>query len=90
VPDAGVIAHAELSFGHGTIMLGSERKDPDPKNPRDSATSGIYVYVKEVDAHDARANAAGADIVRALADTDYGARDYSVRDLEGHLWSFGT
>src|SRR6266566_5175652 len=23
-------------------------------------------------------------------DTDYGSRGYSVRDLEGHLWSFGT
>lgn len=91
VPDAdGVIAHAELSFGAGAIMLGSGRKNPDPKNPWDSATGGIYVYVKEIDAHYARAKAVGADIVRALADTDYGAREYSVRDLEGHLWSFGT
>ena len=22
--------------------------------------------------------------------TDYGSRDYSARDLEGNLWSFGT
>ena len=21
---------------------------------------------------------------------DYGSRDYSVRDVEGNLWSFGT
>jgi uncharacterized glyoxalase superfamily protein PhnB len=25
-----------------------------------------------------------------LRDTDYGSREYSVRDPEGHLWSFGT
>ena len=25
-----------------------------------------------------------------LADQDYGSRDYSARDLEGNLWSFGT
>jgi uncharacterized glyoxalase superfamily protein PhnB len=88
-PD-GTIAHAQLSLGPGTLMLGSERKDPDPKNPWDSATAGVYVYVKEIDAHHARAKAAGAEIVRPLADTGYGAREYSVRDLEGNLWSFGT
>lgn len=26
----------------------------------------------------------------ALTDTDYGSRDYSARDPEGSLWSFGT
>jgi len=50
----------------------------------------VYVYVEDVDAHHARARAAGAEIVRPLQDTDYGSREYSVRDLEGHLWSFGT
>ena len=25
-----------------------------------------------------------------LTDTDYGSRDFSVRDPEGNLWSFGT
>jgi len=48
------------------------------------------VYVADVDAHYARAKAAGAEIVMELEDTDYGSRGYSVRDLEGHLWSFGT
>lgn len=91
VPDAdGAIAHAELSLGPGTIMLGSERKKPDPKNPWDQTRAGIYVYVEEIDAHYARAKAADAEIVRELADTDYGAREYSARDLEGNLWSFGT
>ena len=48
------------------------------------------MQVDDVDAHHARAVAAGAEVVRAPAATDYGARDYSVRDLEGRLWSFGT
>jgi uncharacterized glyoxalase superfamily protein PhnB len=51
---------------------------------------GLYVYVEDVDAHHARAAAAGADIVRPLNDTSYGAREYSLRDPEGNLWSFGT
>ena len=91
VPEAdGAIAHAELSLGPGTIMVGSERKTADPKNPWDGVTMGTYVHVTEIDRHYARAKAAGADIARELADTGYGAREYSVRDLEGNLWSFGT
>jgi uncharacterized glyoxalase superfamily protein PhnB len=46
--------------------------------------------VPDPDAHHARARAAGAEIVRALSELDYGSREYSARDLEGNLWSFGT
>ena len=45
---------------------------------------------KDVDDHYERAKAAGAEIVQPPADTDYGARLYSVRDIEGNLWSFGN
>jgi uncharacterized glyoxalase superfamily protein PhnB len=83
------VAHAQLRNGTGMIMMGSAGK-PDPKNPWSTEPFGIYVVVKDIDAHYARAMAAGAKIERPLADTDYGSRDYSVRDLEGHLWSFGT
>jgi uncharacterized glyoxalase superfamily protein PhnB len=51
---------------------------------------GIYVCVDDIDAHYAAAKSAGAEIVRELANTDYGSREYSARDLDGHLWSFGT
>ncbi len=83
------VMHAELRLGSGMIMMGSAGK-PDPKNPWSTEPFGIYVMVKEIDAHYARAKAAGAEIVRPIADTDYGAREYSVRDCDGHLWSFGT
>jgi uncharacterized glyoxalase superfamily protein PhnB len=87
-PD-GSIAHAQLQLGPGVIMLGSAR-DEQGANPWAAVKQGVYVYVADVDAHYARAKAAGAEVVRELQDTDYGAREYSVRDLEGHLWSFGT
>jgi uncharacterized glyoxalase superfamily protein PhnB len=29
-------------------------------------------------------------MVRELADTDHGAREYVARDPEGNLWSFGS
>lgn len=89
----GTIAHAELSVGAGIIMLGSARKDVlGMKSPRElgAVNQGIYVALDDIDAHYARARAAGAEILRPLADTDYGAREYTARDLEGHLWSFGT
>ena len=53
-------------------------------------TQAVYVYVPDIDAHFARAEAAGAEIVVPLKETDYGSREYSARDLEGHLWHFGT
>lgn len=87
--DDGGIAHAQLRHGAGMIMMGSAGK-PDPANPWTTAPFGIYVVVEDIDAHYARAKAAGAKIERPLADTPYGAREYSARDCEGHLWSFGT
>jgi uncharacterized glyoxalase superfamily protein PhnB len=37
-----------------------------------------------------RAVAKGADVLKEITDTDYGSRDFSVRDPEGNVWSFGT
>jgi uncharacterized glyoxalase superfamily protein PhnB len=85
----GTVGHAELTLGAGTIMLGSLGA-PDPANPWSVATHGVYAYVPDADAHYEQARAAGADIVRELADTPYGSREYSARDPEGNLWSFGT
>jgi uncharacterized glyoxalase superfamily protein PhnB len=53
-------------------------------------TGGVYVHVEDVEAHYAQARAAGAEIVRELADTSYGSREYLARDPEGNLWGFGT
>ncbi len=91
-PD-GTIAHAQLRYGGSLIMIGSARDDVmHLKSPAEvgGATQGIYVHVDDVDAHHDRAKAAGAEIIMELEDTDYGAREYMARDLEGHLWSFGT
>lgn len=86
--DDGKIAHAELRFGNGIVMFGSRRDDPG--NPWSTVDFGIYVAVDDVDAHHARAAAAGAEIVKAPYDTDYGSREYHARDCEGRFWSFGT
>lgn len=85
----GTLIHAELRLGPGTVMLGSIRPS-DKDNPWAAEPMGIYVYVEDVEAHHDRAKAAGAEIVRPLQVTEYGSWEYSVRDPEGHLWSFGT
>ncbi len=92
----GAIAHAQLVFGNGMIMLGSTRDDEFgklQKPPSDLGGAGsqsCYVIVEDADAHYARAVAAGAEIVVEIQDEDYGGRGYSCRDPEGHLWNFGT
>jgi uncharacterized glyoxalase superfamily protein PhnB len=53
-------------------------------------TQGIYAVVEDADAHCARAKAAGAEIVLDIKTQDYGGRDYTARDLEGRVWTFGT
>jgi len=92
----GTITHAELTLGNGMMMLGSIRdneftklvKQPDQLDGVE--TQCPYVVVKDADAHYARAVAARAKIVREIEDASYGGRGYSCRDLEGHLWSFGS
>jgi len=94
----GTIAHAQLSFGNGMIMLGSVleaetesgRLIKQPDEVGGAVTQSAYVVVSDADAVYTRAKAAGAEIVIDLRDEDYGGRGFSCRDLEGHIWSFGT
>jgi uncharacterized glyoxalase superfamily protein PhnB len=83
------IAHAELRLGAGMIMLGSEPEGGDRWGWH-AGQGWIYVAVDDVDALHDRAKAAGAEILMELTDTDYGSRDFALRDPEGNLWNFGT
>ena len=86
-PD-GTVAHAELAFGPCILMLGSDRDDP--LRGRKAGQGWIYVAVEDADAACERARAGGADIVNEPYDTEYGSRDFTARDPEGNVWSFGT
>ena len=88
----GSYAHVELRLGEGVIMPTTRRDEGAPDNPWDQmlAPQGLYVALDGLDEHYARAVAEGAEIVRPLAETDYGSREYTARDLEGNLWAFGT
>ena len=92
VPETGpFVRHAQLSLGTSLIMLGSSRDD-GIKSPQilGAATQALYVCVPDVDEHFERARSAGADVTTPPQNTDFGSRDYHVRDLEGHIWTFGT
>ena len=91
------IAHAQLTFGNGMVMLGSHPHEGDygrwvqpPERPALVNTQGICVIVSDPDTHCARAQAHGAEILMPLTDQEYGGRDYTARDPEGHVWTFGT
>ena len=95
--DKGVVQHAQLTFGNGMIMLGSTANGSawgdriaQPREIGGRETQCPCVIVADCDAHYARAKAAGAEIVDELEHKDYGGAGYSCRDLEGHLWWFGS
>jgi uncharacterized glyoxalase superfamily protein PhnB len=87
--DAGAVAHAELRFGDEYVMLGSTSAGEERFNQSAGHTS-LYVAVDNPDALHERAKEAGARIERQLTDQDYGSREFTARDPEGNLWSFGT
>lgn len=94
-PD-GKIMHAELTLGGGMMMLGDARDDAygkrfkTPEELGGAETRSSYVVVADADAVYTRVQAAGAAIVREINNTDYGSREFTVKDPEGNSWSVGT
>lgn len=88
----GNLAHGEMRFGDGLIYVGSEWADfiASPAAVGGKNTQIIQVKLDSgLDAHYARARAAGATILQEPTDQFYGDRTYRARDPEGHVWSFG-
>ncbi|MEZ4364114.1 MAG: VOC family protein [Kofleriaceae bacterium] len=98
--EGGLIEHSELVFGDAVVMVGDERRQKDfgPKlvSPRSAGgvnTQAIMFYVDDVEAHCARARAAGGEITYEPKLSDYGEdywadKSYQCVDLEGHSWWF--
>jgi uncharacterized glyoxalase superfamily protein PhnB len=98
--DDGRLAQGAMDSGDGVVMMSSPT--PDYEAPRRHAVScattrrwlqmpyiidGVLVEVDDVNAHFARAVAAGASILSPLEDGGPGRR-YRVEDCEGHRWMF--
>lgn len=88
--DDGHIVHAEVELGDSIIMLGTAGAGREPFASLPAGNRLIYAAVDDAEALHDRAVAAGAEVAMPLTDTDYGSRDFTLRDGEGNLWSFGT
>jgi PhnB protein len=90
-PD-GRIGHAEITIGEAKVMLADEFPEIDFLGPRSrgGASVTLVLHVPDVDAVFERAVAAGATVVRPVADQFYGERAGQILDPFGHRWSLQT
>jgi uncharacterized glyoxalase superfamily protein PhnB len=86
----GHVVHGEVRAGGRRIWLHQAQSGLSPPGASETASGGLVVHVADVDAHFTHAKAGGAEITREPSDQEYGQREYSVRDPEGHPWYFAT
>jgi PhnB protein len=88
----GRIGHAELKFGDSRVMLADEFPDMGFRSPHAFGGSPVHIhfYIDGVDAVVEKAVAAGAKVVRPVADQFYGDRTGTVSDPWGHVWHVAT
>ena len=86
--DDGTVVHAEVRAGDRPIWLHRVTVEHGMASPKGAPDvhGGLEVIVPDVDAHFAKAKAAGARIEREPSDQEYGYREYEVRDPEDHRW----
>lgn len=88
--DDGNVAHAELDFRGAVVMLSSAGVGREPFRSLPAGGRLVYCALDEVDTLYDRVRGAGADVAVEIMNTDYGSRDFTLRDPEGNLWAFGT
>ena len=92
--EGGVVVHAQMGMGDQLLFLGPDRADDvyGMHSPRKfSGTSQcVCIAVEDVDALAGRVRAAGGEMIAEPHDTPYGAREFSCRDPEGHVWAIGN
>ena len=88
----GQLGHAELKIGDSPIMLSDEAPEWDARSPKSIGGSPVTIslYVDDVDSVVPTAVAAGAKLVRPIADQFYGDRSAALEDPFGHKWHVAT
>ncbi|MGZ3674808.1 MAG: VOC family protein, partial [Ktedonobacterales bacterium] len=85
-PD-GRVSHAEIRIGGVALYLADEFPEIAVVSPKTLGGSPVlHLTVPNVDELASRAIAAGATVLRPLADQDYGYRNYKLADPFGHTW----
>jgi len=84
----GSIGHAGIEIEGAALMLSDEWPDGGVFSPHTLGGSPVTVHllVRNVDALVARAEKAGATVVRPPQDQPYGDRSATLRDPFGHRW----
>ena len=85
---SGKIGHAEIRIADSVIMLSDEYPEHGAVSPKTLGGSPLkmHLYVDDVDQLAERAVAAGASIVRPIADQFYGDRSGQISDPFGYTW----
>ncbi|CAM4383912.1 Glyoxalase [Bordetella tumbae] len=90
-PD-GRIMHAMVQIGDSKIMLADAFSECGAMSPKGLQDSPVYlhIYVEDVDAAMAQAEAAGAKVTMPATDMFWGDRYGQLTDPIGHRWSIAT
>lgn len=89
----GKPVHAEIEYRNMVVMLARESTDRKFLSPSKLGGSPVhlYVYVDDVDNHYRTVKRyKDVEIEGPPEDQVWGDRIYSVRDPEGHVWTFAT
>lgn len=92
VEPGGKVGHSELLIGDSRLMLADEYPDFGALSPVaiGGTAVGLQLYVPDVDATMALAEAHGATVLRAAKDEFYGDRSGVLTDPFGHRWHLAT
>ena len=88
----GRIHHAEIKIGDSRIMMADEHPELQALSPKTVGGSpvSIHLYVEDVDTAVEHAVAAGAKLIRPVADQFYGDRLGGIEDPFGYRWFIAT
>jgi uncharacterized glyoxalase superfamily protein PhnB len=90
-PD-GKVMHATVKIGDSLFMLSDEFPEFGSLSPQSggSPSTGLHLYLENVDPVFQQAVSAGATVKMPLMDAFWGDRYGQIVDPFGHKWSLGT
>ena len=91
-PDGKAIVHAELQIGDSPLMMADEMPQMQNKSPTTlgGTSSGIFLYVDDVDKTFNQAVSEGAKVLDPVKDQFWGDIHGAIEDPFGHRWSIST
>jgi uncharacterized glyoxalase superfamily protein PhnB len=82
------VSGAQMRLGNAYIMVRAARGEYQTPAELGFGNQSLTIFIEDVEPHFEHSKAAGANIVEALHETEYGELQYGVEDFEGHQWLF--